>query len=71
MTDLRERKQLVRERRSGLPKKAGPASGMKSNPKRVNPRSVSHANGFNTSSTYPSGKMAGEGTFGASPTTLQ
>jgi len=45
MTDLRERKQLVRERRSGLPKKAGPASGMKSNPKRVNPRSVSHANG--------------------------
>jgi hypothetical protein len=46
MADLRERNQLVREGRSGLPKKAGPASGMKSNPKRVNPRSVPHANGL-------------------------
>jgi hypothetical protein len=45
MTDLFKRKQLVRKRQSPLPKKACPASGMKSNPKRVNRRSVFHANG--------------------------
>lgn len=44
--DLRERHQLVSERGSGLRKKASPASGMKSDPKRVDPRSVFHADGL-------------------------
>ena len=46
IAELRERNQPISERRSGLPKKAGPASRMKSNPKRVNSRSVFHSNGL-------------------------
>src|SRR5580704_10826894 len=43
--NLRERNQLVGECWSRLPKKAGPASGMKSDPKGMNLPSVFHANG--------------------------